>query len=525
LGMYTGGRKEGQRRLGQKNYELSNHLGNVLTVITDNINMSITDGVTATVVSATDYYPFGLEMKGRSYKKPDGVIAPVVSLDFSGTVDPFRSNQVVVNIENGKLKVNAASLYNSTYMVLPTTMGHVYEVKFDVDLAGGGQITAFASDRTNNLAALGVTTNGTYSYQFTATRAETLVIFENVQASGTRDFYLDNLIIKDLSGGANAEDGYRYGFNGKEKDNSFASDNSYDYGFRIYNPQIAKFLSVDPLTNSYPMLTPYQFAGNSPIESIDLDGLERLRVGKDGNFEVYFPSDATSNMHNPAPVIKPQPKKPELSLVNQKQTFVGPDPHQNELASQRKARENRNTLNNAIKRRDEIGKQVNSFMFGGEGFGEGFAKTTAEAFKQAPLLVAQELAIAKVQKLAYFHSLSKAEQQVVGEANTILKSPEFSKIQSAYEAGIATEVNIGGRTVLYEPELPGAGFTLFEENAFVIGKEAFKSQAELNKTVLHELYRLKNSTVKSTGISGASAATETKSAADFAEKTYNALKK
>jgi hypothetical protein len=35
--MYTGGRKEGQRRLGQKNYELSNHLGNVLTVITDNI--------------------------------------------------------------------------------------------------------------------------------------------------------------------------------------------------------------------------------------------------------------------------------------------------------------------------------------------------------------------------------------------------------------------------------------------------------------------------------------------------------
>jgi len=67
LGMYTGGRKEGQRRLGQKNYELSNHLGNVLTVITDNINMSITDGVTATVVSATDYYPFGLAMGGRAF--------------------------------------------------------------------------------------------------------------------------------------------------------------------------------------------------------------------------------------------------------------------------------------------------------------------------------------------------------------------------------------------------------------------------------------------------------------------------
>jgi hypothetical protein len=33
-------------------------------------------------------------------------------------------------------------------------------------------------------------------------------------------------------------------------------------------------LSVDPLTRSYPELTPYQFASNRPIEAIDLDGLE-----------------------------------------------------------------------------------------------------------------------------------------------------------------------------------------------------------------------------------------------------------
>ena len=33
-------------------------------------------------------------------------------------------------------------------------------------------------------------------------------------------------------------------------------------------------MSVDPLTKSYPMLTPYQFASNSPIANSDLDGLE-----------------------------------------------------------------------------------------------------------------------------------------------------------------------------------------------------------------------------------------------------------
>ena len=71
---------------------------------------------------------------------------------------------------------------------------------------------------------------------------------------------------------------YRYGFNGKEKDDEgeFGSITNYDYGFRIYNPAIAKFLSVDPLTKSYPELTPYQFASNRPIDGIDLDGLEYM---------------------------------------------------------------------------------------------------------------------------------------------------------------------------------------------------------------------------------------------------------
>ena len=69
---------------------------------------------------------------------------------------------------------------------------------------------------------------------------------------------------------------YRYGFNGKEnsEDGDFGSQLIQDYGFRMYNPAIGKFLSVDPLTQSYPMLTPYQFASNSPIWMIDVDGLE-----------------------------------------------------------------------------------------------------------------------------------------------------------------------------------------------------------------------------------------------------------
>ena len=67
--------------------------------------------------------------------------------------------------------------------------------------------------------------------------------------------------------------GYRYGFNGKENDKDI-SEGGQDYGMRIYDARIGKFLSIDPLTKKYPELTPYQFASNRPIDGIDLDGLE-----------------------------------------------------------------------------------------------------------------------------------------------------------------------------------------------------------------------------------------------------------
>jgi RHS repeat-associated protein len=68
---------------------------------------------------------------------------------------------------------------------------------------------------------------------------------------------------------------YRYGFNGKENDNEVKGEgNQQDYGMLIYDTRLGKFLSVDPLTEKYPWLTPYQFASNTPIQAIDVDGEE-----------------------------------------------------------------------------------------------------------------------------------------------------------------------------------------------------------------------------------------------------------
>ena len=107
---------------GEKTYELSNHLGNVLAVVLDVLSPfgGVGGDDAPVVVSATDYYAFGQEMVGRTYANPS----------FGG--------------------------------------------------AGGGA-------------------------------------------------------------------DYRYGFNGKENDREWGESLIQDYGMRLYNPAVCRFLSVDPL--------------------------------------------------------------------------------------------------------------------------------------------------------------------------------------------------------------------------------------------------------------------------------------
>jgi RHS repeat-associated protein len=109
---------------------------------------------------------------------------------------------------------------------------------------------------------------------------------------------------------------YRYGFNGKENDNDVkGTANQQDYGMRIYDPRVGRFLSSDPLTQKYPQLTAYQFASNNPIAGVDMDGLEFISSFKAYQSQKFYFENLkfstarhTSNSavsNPPLPVIAP----------------------------------------------------------------------------------------------------------------------------------------------------------------------------------------------------------------------------
>ncbi len=69
--------------------------------------------------------------------------------------------------------------------------------------------------------------------------------------------------------------GYRFGFNGKEKDNEInVNGGDYDFGARIYDGRLGRWLSLDPLMKKYPSFSAYSAFGNSPILILDPDGKE-----------------------------------------------------------------------------------------------------------------------------------------------------------------------------------------------------------------------------------------------------------
>ena len=84
-----------------------------------------------------------------------------------------------------------------------------------------------------------------------------------------------------LPGRHGSVDSYRYGFQGQEKDDEIKGEaNSINYKFRMHDPRLGRFLSLDPLAKQYPHNSPFAFSENRVIDGIELEGLEYLNYNE-----------------------------------------------------------------------------------------------------------------------------------------------------------------------------------------------------------------------------------------------------
>ena len=69
----------------------------------------------------------------------------------------------------------------------------------------------------------------------------------------------------------------RWRYSGKEEQEALSDLPYTDFGARLYNPRLGRWLSPDPLAEKYYSLSPFNYCGNDPVIYIDVNGKEWVK--------------------------------------------------------------------------------------------------------------------------------------------------------------------------------------------------------------------------------------------------------
>ncbi|PHR44316.1 MAG: hypothetical protein COA32_14985 [Fluviicola sp.] len=300
---------------GDKYFELSNHLGNVLEVVSDiklpeevtetysgaatiqgneitvngsNIATTITTtgwGVSGgtsveTVLQGEDYFEWTIGsdmlanryiMCGISYDSPNHSFN---TIDYSWYI--YYNNVAAIfesgsNVGIGGLTYAAADIFR-----IERNNGNIIYKK-------NGSVIRTVTDPNPNdpmIIDFAFYQPGTeiYDLQIHTERDKTYFLAD-VQSYS--DYYPGGMIMPGRSG---STPDYRYGFNGMEKDDEVKGEgNSYTTEFRQYDPRIMRWTSRDPMFANFPWQSPYVGFDNNPVVFNDPKGQasERTTGGED----------------------------------------------------------------------------------------------------------------------------------------------------------------------------------------------------------------------------------------------------
>ncbi len=288
--------------IGEKQYELSNHLGNVLTVVSDKkIPMCDKDLKSNLTFSGGSLENFTTGWSGQGS-------------GYSGVSGSFP--YTTISNVNNSLKTNATAIFGGNRLVFNTIVGKTYFITFDFNK--GTTTGIYAHARALNIISGNANspytgteikytyynTTGTYTFGFEAITAQTQLLFEKAD-NGSNYFYIDNVKIEEdnsifknfvadvlsasdyspfgapLAGRTfTANTNYRFHFNGQEADGEIAGmGNIMSAEFWEYDTRLGRRWDCDPVTDFD--VSPYATIANNPLVYTDPTGLKpKSNIGK-----------------------------------------------------------------------------------------------------------------------------------------------------------------------------------------------------------------------------------------------------
>ncbi|WP_298892938.1 hypothetical protein [uncultured Psychroserpens sp.] len=269
------------RLVGDKRYELSNHLGNVLSVITDrklptqNLgsetygNSTLGELWNTYNIASINTISNGIEVNVLSANS--GAIGNynlTANTDYLIQLDIDRDNYT----SNLKLKIkdNDGYVFYDEFINQSQTAGTIIHTNItnthSIIVYSDNSFSSAETFTIKNLSITDITT--------VAQNSNEIDIFGTFipDVVAYNDYYPFGMLMPDRHGSISD---YRYGFQGQEKDDEVKGEgNSINYRFRMHDPRVGRFFAVDPLFRSFPWNSPYVFSENRVIDGIDLEGSE-----------------------------------------------------------------------------------------------------------------------------------------------------------------------------------------------------------------------------------------------------------
>lgn len=281
-------------RIGERTYELSNHLGNVLSVVSDKL-MPVAYEDQHTITVFDDQFNTTGDLLGWAHK-PMAYGAPWISPpDYSLTSTGGGLHAI--------LGFGSGNIYKAVdYITNPWLM---YTFTFDItQLDWFGSNVELSIDGDSQIREINHT--GSYSYTFhpgdsgisanppsggifIANWNSDSVTFDNMKLTYDTQPYqyytadirqstdyspfgvtLDNRNLT-LTGAEKS----RYSFQGQEHDDEIKGEgNSVNFEYRMHDPRLGRFFSMDPMVYMFPWNSPYAFSENKVTALRELEGLE-----------------------------------------------------------------------------------------------------------------------------------------------------------------------------------------------------------------------------------------------------------